>query len=515
MDKESYNIDDILSEVKKRREENEERLNGRSPSTNDISDKAEEKVVPKEQPVLEKKQIIPEDEAQKSVVFHDEEPNNDKTENTCELDIEQFSQNEHVVHVEKEELPDEQIDFLALADEISRDEPDETDEEHVKWRKTKQGKIIISIIAVLLVLILAAGGFAAAYLNGALSKVTGQGESYQSETTYDGMDFLVENFPTIDELGADEFYSQSYKDYLKWWYQNGDPVSSTHILNILLVGQDTRDENIQDKSRADSGILVSINVDTQTITLTSILRDMYVYYEIDGQGEYGKINAPAAKGGMKDYIRTIERYYKMQINNYVVVNFASFEKIIDTLGGVDVDITSREIYEINSHQRRYGNVTIKKDFDGTEGTMLLSGKQALAYCRIRKIDSDGARADRQKAVLLSLLEEVKDASTLDAAKVVNQLIDYVYTGYSKKELIDIGSMALSKGWLGYDTVTHTVPATENAKGGNFKTSSGGYRYGAWIWKADLPKDAYDLQMLVYGKSNITLAENRAKYVEIN
>ena len=61
------------------------------------------------------------------------------------------------------------------------------------------------------------------------------------------------------------------------------PVSSTHVLNILLIGEDTRDEKITDTSRADSAIIASINVDTKEIHLTSVLRDLYVYFEVDGK----------------------------------------------------------------------------------------------------------------------------------------------------------------------------------------------------------------------------------------
>lgn len=200
-----------------------------------------------------------------------------------------------------------------------------------------------------------------------LNKVTDDnkgGTDYEMSTYYNGMDFLKENFPTIEEASAGDVYS--YKEYLKQWYQNGDPVSSTHVLNILLIGEDTRDEKITDTSRADSAIIASINVDTKEIHLTSVLRDLYVYFEVDGKGQYGKINAAASMGGMKCYINTIERYYKIAINNYAVVNFNSFPKIIDALGGVPIKITSAEINEINNHPRVYGNVTIKQTFDGTE-----------------------------------------------------------------------------------------------------------------------------------------------------
>ena len=215
----------------------------------------------------------------------------------------------------------------------------------------------------------------------------------------------------------------------------------------------------------------------------------------------------------------VERYYKIQIDNYAVVNFASFPKIIDSLGGVTITITDREINEINNHPKRYGNVYIEKSYEGTEGKQKLNGKQALAYCRIRKIDTDNARADRQKTVLLQVFKKMKGSSTTELLKVVNDLVGYVYTGYSKKELLSLATYALSNGWMNYETQTFSVPTPDHARGGTYligptqltPSRSGG---GLWLWKSDIPQDAYDLQMKIYGKSNIKLAENRCDYCNL-
>ncbi len=423
---------------------------------------------------------------------------------------------------------DEMIDLFSLSGK-HEELPAETGKKNKKskkqkgpdatpWRKTKKGKISIAIIVVLVVLIAAGGIFAACYLNGLLGKFTDDTEDYQkTDTSYHGMDFLKENFPEITEPSASD--ATTYKEYLKNWYKNGDPVSSTHVKNILLIGEDTREEEISDTSRADSAIIASVNIDTGKITLTSVLRDLYVYFEVDGEGQYDKINGAASRGGMKEYINTVERYYKIQIDNYAVVNFASFPKIIDSLGGVTITITDREINEINNHPKRYGNVYIEKSYEGTEGKQKLSGKQALAYCRIRKIDTDNARADRQKTVLLQVFKKMKGSSSTELLKVVNDLVGYVYTGYSKKELVSLATYAFSNGWMNYETQTFSVPTLDHAKGGNFligatQLTPCGSSQGLWLWKSDIPQDAYDLQMKIYGKSNIKLAENRCDYCNL-
>lgn len=539
MEKESYSIDDILSEVKRRREsENREQANTEAQVSAQTFKQAEPEKKIEAEPKLkddikvqqpEVKVSVAEDKPTKTEVFIEKEENTAKGD-TADIviptieeekngftDTDEVEENESVASINHSQAEPQEnngmVDLFSLAggEAILPQKAEEPKkEEKVKFSKTKKGKAIISIIVVLLVMIVAAGVFAIFYANNMLNKVTDDkkgGTDYEMSTYYNGMDFLKENFPTIEEASAGDVYS--YKEYLKQWYQNGDPVSSTHVLNILLIGEDTRDEKITDTSRADSAIIASINVDTKEIHLTSVLRDLYVYFEVDGKGQYGKINAAASMGGMKCYINTIERYYKIAINNYAVVNFNSFPKIIDALGGVPIKITSAEINEINNHPRVYGNVTIKQTFDGTEGTMKLNGKQALAYCRIRHIDSDGARANRQKTVLNAILNKVKKSGTVDTVKTVNQLAG-VYTGYNKKELISIGNTALRDGWLDYEMKTKNVPAVENCKGGSRFSAAP----GNWIWLADIPKDAYELQMEIYGKSNIKLSENRPAYIEM-
>lgn len=537
MDKESYSIDDILSEVKKHRAEQENENVNETPIKEvkpEPEEKEEVKVFEDKRPKEEEQNTV-EDKTIVMKPIVEEVQNEEESEETFSQENEVESSESEIPTIEEEESsytdseisdnqkteeekPEGMVDLLSLAQDdaevaqVIREEATEIKEEKkkTKFSKTKKGKAIISIIIILLVMIIAAGVFALLYANNMLNKVTDDknGEDYSMSTYYDGMDFLKEDFPSIKEASAGEVYS--YAEYLKQWYQNGDPVSSTHVLNILLIGEDTREEKISDTSRADSAIIASINIDTKEIHLTSVLRDLYVYFEVDGKGQYGKINAAASMGGMKCYINAIERYYKIAINNYAVVNFNSFPKIIDELGGVTIKITSAEINEINNHPKTYGGVTIKQTFDGTEGKMLLNGKQALAYCRIRHIDSDGARANRQKTVLNALLKKMSNGGTVDTVKTVNALADYVYTGYSKKELISIGNTALKDGWLDFSMKTKNVPAEENCAGGQKFSAAP----NNWIWLADIPKDAYELQMEIYGKSNIELSDDRPAYIEM-
>ncbi|MCH5317601.1 MAG: LCP family protein [Eubacterium sp.] len=388
-----------------------------------------------------------------------------------------------------------------------------------KWNKTRKGKILISVILILVLAIVGTGAFGFFYVNDILDNITvDEGERNENSKVeeWNGMDNLVVKFDDINE----DSYASSYRDMAKKWYYNGEPASSTNILNVLLIGEDTRGDEIKDEgSRADSVMIASVNTETKELVLTSILRDTYSYYELvpgdESTGRYGKINEAMSRGDLTTYINAVERLFKINIDNYVLVNFSNFKKIIDTLGGVDIEMTAKEIKEINNHKDRYGNVYI----DGEAGMKHLNGEQALAYSRIRYIDSDNARADRQKTVLLNVFSQLKNASMLKLTSVVTNLLPYVKTGFTKSEILSLGEYALSHGWLGYNIVKHTVPQNgTRADGSPYTVCVGGKGsnfFNTWCWKVDFPLAAQVLQEKIYGKTNIILANNRPSFKNLS
>lgn len=392
--------------------------------------------------------------------------------------------------------------------------------EKEKFRNTKKGKIVISVISILLALIIGAGIFAAVYINKMLNEVTEPDDNQQTDSIEDwsGMDELKEDFSPILEAPKSEISNLS--DMCKTWYYTGKPASSSRVLNILLIGEDTRGDEIVDEGfRADSAIVASVNQDTGKIILTSILRDTYVYYEVEEgnkeSGKFSKINEAMSYGGLDCYIRAVENNYKINIDNYVLVNFESFKTIIDTLGGVDIEVTSAEIKEINNHQSRYGNVTIKKSFEGKSGLVHLNGEQALAYCRIRYIDSDGERANRQKRVLSTLFEKAQSSSTLKSVEVVTKLLPYVKTGAKKQEVINLATYALKNNWISFKLEKYNVPENYlDENGAEVVLAIGGSYKGSWKWRGDLPLAAKVMQERIYGKTSITLNENRPKFANL-
>ena len=191
------------------------------------------------------------------------------------------------------------------------------------------------------------------------------------------------------------------------------------VINILLIGV----EEIGGASNTDSLMIASMNTKDKSVKLTSIMRDLYV--EIPGH-DNNKINATYALGGMDLLYQTISRDFGIDIDGFVKVNFEAFEKIVDLVGGVDVTLTSKEAYYLNTtnyiSNPAYRNVH--------EGTQLMNGNQALGYCRVRKVstgteNNDFGRTQRQRAVLNSIFDKVKDMDVFSLVGLMDKFLTQV------------------------------------------------------------------------------------------
>ena len=183
---------------------------------------------------------------------------------------------------------------------------------------------------------------------------------------------------------------------------------SDSVRNILLIGVDAREGESSDSTRSDTMMILSIDEKNKQLKLTSILRDTYV--EIPGW-KWNKINAAQSHGGRQLLVDTIEYNFKVDIDNYMLVNFDMFTTIIDELGGVDVEVTEKEANYINA---RYNMTQAEKDaFPGTTnaGVNHFSGMQALWYSRMRYLDSDFYRTQRQRKVISAIIDKAKSNPT--------------------------------------------------------------------------------------------------------
>ncbi len=176
-------------------------------------------------------------------------------------------------------------------------------------------------------------------------------------------------------------------------------VSDKNVRNILLIGCDKANGG---SSRSDSIMLASVNKSTGRVTICSILRDTHLY--IPGERE-AKVNAAYAWGGANLLIQTIEHNFGIKIDDYATVNFEMFTALVDGLGGVEVEVTENEADYINN-RHRYGNEKKPDAFESGE-SVHLNGYQALWYSRIRKLDSDFMRTQRQRKVISAIASKVK------------------------------------------------------------------------------------------------------------
>ena len=241
-----------------------------------------------------------------------------------------------------------------------------------------------------------------------------------------------------------------------------------HVVNILLVGIDGRTEDMGDKNSTQHGdvqIIVSINKDTGEIKLTSILRDLYV--TIPGYKSKNRINVAYQRGGGELAMRTINHNFEMNIEHYVVINFFGLASIIDSLGGMDIELTKQEAGAINAYIKKHPPVYDNQDDDyervpleKKNGVQHLDGIQAVMYARLRSIDNDFARSARQRNLLELLLKKVTQGG-MDFNKLFGLLetcLPYAKTNMSLSDLGNLAMVVLQSGLL--DRVNSGAPLLE-------------------------------------------------------
>ena len=186
-----------------------------------------------------------------------------------------------------------------------------------------------------------------------------------------------------------------------------DAAYAAYTDNILIIGTDSRDTET-DKGRSDSMILLSVNSSTNTVYMTSFLRDVYVY--IGDDYGYGKLNSAYSYGGAELLMDTIESNYRIKIDDYVLVSFAACAAVIDSVGGVDIELSDDEATALNEILISEVNELMgdgrNDDLLDEGGTFTLNGKQALSYSRIRYVgNADFERTSRQREVLSLALKK--------------------------------------------------------------------------------------------------------------
>ncbi len=223
-------------------------------------------------------------------------------------------------------------------------------------------------------------------------------------------------------------------------------LRSDDILNILLIGSDTRDSS--ERGRTDSMILLSIDKNKKRTTMTSFMRDCYVTlpdYDLDGDGGfYGegdkcKLNAAYVYGGPELLMDTIEYNFDVAVDKYVYIDFFSFIDIIDSVGGLELDITDEEAVGMQDpmrEQNRYLGNEYGTDYLEVGGKgMKVNGNQALGYARLRYVgNADFERTERQRTVISKLIEKAKGSGVFTLDKFAVAVCEHIETNMSKWDI---------------------------------------------------------------------------------
>lgn len=357
---------------------------------------------------------------------------------------------------------------------------------------SKKKKIIVSVVAVFLAIILIFVSAAGIFVG---QKFSLMGDNIDNPILQD--DDIIYDDEEYENIEID-IGSAGFKQSLIDWATTGNDkhMSSKNVINVLLIGADSRSG--RNEGNTDVMMLVSVNRKTKTLKMISFLRDSYLYIEGDNNSYCTKLNAAYSMGGPECLIETIENNYKIEIDNYVMVNFESFKEIVDAMGGITVDVQE---YEANYTEGRFN-----LDMPSGDG-VTLNGKQALAFCRIRGSDADGdvSRTRRQRQVIDSMVNRVMSSSISEINKYIDVLLPYVDTGYSETQIISLGFRAITNGWAKYERNQLSMPSEDCRTSGDANM---------WIWVVDYQKAAYQLQMELYGTSNIDLDENRVTIIDV-
>ena len=222
--------------------------------------------------------------------------------------------------------------------------------------------------------------------------------------------------------------------------------------NIALFGIDNRSTGKYESGNSDCIMIASINNDTKEVRLISVYRDSFL--AVDDDDNLRKLNAAYAKGGPTGAVAALNKNLDLDIKEYVAVDFNAVMEVVDALGGIELDISSKEAETMKIYINEMNEVM------GTNGTAVsgpglqtVNGIQALAYCRDRYSGGDDyGRTERQRTVISKIVEKAKAASLPTLNKVIDKLFPDISISLSSSEILGLAAgikdyeLADTQGW---------------------------------------------------------------------
>lgn len=279
--------------------------------------------------------------------------------------------------------------------------------------------LLMVVLGLLMVLILGA----AIYWNAMLNKITRVDETSMPTLSEEEIDEILNEFNIPDAVDTTEPTDPLVTD------ESEIIGNSDSIINIMLLGRDTDASQSKSRGRTDTMILCTINTETKTVTFTSFLRDLYVKLPDfnDRKWGYNRLNANYSLGGREMLDQCLRMNFGIAVDHFVEVDFSGFAKIVELMGGVDMELTAREAAYLNG---------CNKNWNLRAGVNHLNGQQTLTYSRIREIDGDFQRSNRQRTVLSKLLNMAKEMNPAQLHALLCEVLPMITTDMSNGEITD-------------------------------------------------------------------------------
>ncbi len=224
-----------------------------------------------------------------------------------------------------------------------------------------------------------------------------------------------------------------------------------YVKNILIFGidQGNMDTVHSGSLNTDTIMIATLNTKDKTVKITSILRDMYVELD-DGVGR--KVNSIYAVGrrdgqGPELLMHTIEDYYKIDLMGYAYVKLEAFEDVVDILGGVSIELGSKEANYLNTTNY----ITNPKNRNLKAGMNDMNGNQVAGYCRIRKVETlggatnDYGRTLRQRRVLQAIFQKYKSQNVFNLLSVTEKCLAKITTDLTAEQISKLLEMFVENG----------------------------------------------------------------------
>ena len=261
------------------------------------------------------------------------------------------------------------------------------------------------------------------------------------------------------------------------------------IENILLIGLDGTNDKFP--KRSDTMIILTIDKLNKSLKLTSLARDTLV--KIPGRGEE-KLTHAYAYGQEELLMQTINENFDLDIKDYAVVNFKSFIDIVDIIGGVDINVNEKEIHHLNEVIKECYGVnhedTKNIEYITSSGNHNLNGYQALAYARIRKLDTIYKRDERQRLILTNIAHKLSDVSISKYPQIAKSILRHIKVNIAFNKIIDLAFIAHEL--ASYDISQLEFPISEYREEGRIGEK------GTYVVKWDKNKNIELLHQFIYG-----------------